>query len=170
MCKNQPPLIQRHRGRAEVFFTGLSAVATEQASHDEPFSEHTRSGGLLRQVAGDLAVTTVYYTNLVKCLPLHEGRIRYPRRSELELCFKNYQRELGTFLPRKVVLFGKQVSEFIAAKLQLNFGSSRRDFDFPVAHRDGVQYLAAYHPSYVLVYKRRHLALYKRRIADFADA
>lgn len=111
----------------------------------------------------------VYYTNLVKCLPLHEGRIRYPHRSELELCFKNYKAELAQFVPRKVVLFGRQVSQFIAAKLHLRFGDSSRDFDFPIAARAGVEYLAAYHPSYVLVYKRRKVDLYKRRIAEFLE-
>ena len=163
-------MIQRQRRAADVFFTGLSAVPTAQVDQEEPFSASTRSGNLLREVASELTSVRVYYTNLVKCLPLRDDKIRYPLRSELELCFSNYKAELTQLVPSKVVLFGKQVSGFIAEKLKLRFEPSKGDFDFPVARRGTVEYLSAFHPSYVLVYKRRKLDLYKQRIAAFLEA
>lgn len=162
--------MQRQRGRPDVFFTGLSAVPIAQVDREEPFSPNTRSGKLLREIASELTTVTVYYTNLVKCLPLRHDKIRYPFRSELELCFRNYRAELAQYLPSKVVLFGKQVSEFIAEKLNLHFHTPRTDFDFPVARKGAVEYLSAHHPSYVLVYKHRKLDLYKRRIATFLES
>lgn len=154
-------------GRPDVFFTGLSAVRSERPAQDEPFSAATRSGKLLREISGGLEGAKVYYTNLVKCLPLRGQNIRYPLRSELNFCFKNYQAELKNLLPRKVVLFGRSVSEFIEEKLQLRFRAGRGEFDFPIASAGGVEYLSAYHPSFVLVYRRRKLDLYQRRIAAF---
>lgn len=159
--------MQHQRGRAEVFFTGLSAVPTAEVDQEEPFSPTTRSGKVVREIAGELSNATVYYTNLVKCLPLRHHKIRYPLRSELEHCFRFYKEELAQFNPAKVVLFGKQVTDFIAGKLKLHFRSARRDFDFPVARIGAVEYLAAYHPSYVLVYRHRRLDQYKQRVAAF---
>lgn len=162
--------MQRHRGRADIFFTGLSAVRSTQPDHDEPFAASTRSGKLLRDIVDELDGPRVYYTNLVKCLPLWQDRIRYPLRSELELCFSHYTAELANLSPTKVVLFGRQVSNFIADKLNLQFRRPRGEFEFPVAQLGGVELLSAHHPSYVLVYKRRKLDLYKRRIAAFLEA
>jgi uracil-DNA glycosylase len=124
---------------------------------------------LLRGIADNLSTATVYYTNLVKCLPLRQDRIRYPLRSELELCFRHYKAELAQLVPSRVVLFGQQVTEFIAEKLNLRFHRRRGDFDFPVASLGGVQFLSAHHPSYILVYKHRKIDLYKRRISAFVQ-
>ena len=170
MCKNQGPLVQRRRSAADIFFTGLSAVPTAEAHKEEPFSANTRSGRLLREVASELSSATVHYTNLVKCLPLRNDRIRYPSRTELELCYRNYRAELVHLVPQKVVLFGQLVSDFIAHKLGLTFAAPVREFDFPVARCGDVTFLSAYHPSYVLVYKRRKLDVYKRRLAAFLEA
>lgn len=170
LCKNQQPLVQRQRGRSDVFFTGLSAVPTTDVDSDEPFSAGTRSGKLLRDIAGGLSAATVYYTNLVKCLPLQQDRIRYPMRSELELCFRFYQAELADLLPSKVVLFGRQVSGFVADKLGLRFGPQRGVFDFRVAKLGNTEFMAAHHPSYVLVYKHRSVRVFKDRITAFVEA
>lgn len=162
--------MQRRHAPADVFFTGLSAVPTPDVQSEEPFSASTRSGRLLREIAGDTSSTTIYYTNLVKCLPLREDRIRYPSRTELNLCFRNYSVELAQLLPQKVVLFGQLVSDFVTHKLGLKFTATSREFDFPMARRGNVTFLSAYHPSYVLVYKRRRVQLYKQRIAEFVEA
>ncbi len=157
------------RGQPDVFFTGLSTVRSEQADRDEPFSPATASGKVVRDLSGALAGVNVYYTNLVKCLPLQAGTIRYPVRSELELCYRHYRGELSRLLPRKVVLFGRQVASFVEQKLHLHFRAPRDEFDFPVAKAGAVEYLSAYHPSYVLVYRRRKLPLYKRRLISFLE-
>jgi uracil-DNA glycosylase len=162
-------LIQRRQAHADVFFTGLSAVPTPQVHLSEPFDLSTRSGKLVREIARVQTSVHVYYTNLVKCLPLRDDRIRYPLRSELEFCFGNYKAELARLVPTKVVLFGRQVSDFVAEKFRLRFRRSNGEFDFPVARRGTVEYLSAVHPSYVLVYKRRKLDLYKKRIASFLE-
>lgn len=72
-------------------------------------------------------------------------------------------------MPRKVILFGRQVSDFVATKLNLEFGAQSGEFDFPIATSGDIQYLSAYHPSYVLVYKRRKLDLYKSALRNFVD-
>lgn len=161
--------MQRRRSPSDIFFTGLSAVPTAEVHSAEPFASSTNSGSVLRGIASELTSPSVYYTNLVKCLPLRGDRIRYPSRSELNLCFRNYAAELAQLRPQRIVLLGQLVSDFVAQKLNLRFRSRRREFDFPAAQRGGVTFLAAYHPSYVLVYKRRKLDVYKRRLLDFLE-
>ena len=109
-----------------------------------------------------------YYTNLVKCLPLMDGKLRYPTEPELDVCFGNYELELRTLGPRKVVLLGKQVSEFVASRMGLRFRRMKAgDLEFETAQAGIIEYLSAYHPSYVLIYKRRQLDDYKRSILSF---
>ena len=164
LCNNQRPLLQRIKTRPRVFFTGLSAVASIE-TEDEPFSAATRSGQLIREIGEGL---DCYYTNLVKCLPLKDGKLRYPTERELEVCFGNFELELKTLNPGKVVLLGKQVSEFVADKLSLKFKRAKAgDLEFQTARVEAVEYLSAYHPSYVLIYRRRQLDHYKRGIISF---
>jgi uracil-DNA glycosylase len=164
LCKNQKPLLQRVSNRPEVFFTGLSAVASTEVG-DEPFSASTRSGQLMREIGEGF---DCYYTNLVKCLPLKDGKLRYPTEKELEVCFGNFELELQSLGPRKVVLLGKQVSDFVAGRLGLRFkGAKVGDLEFQTARLGGTEYLSAYHPSYVLIYRRRQLEEYKSSIFSF---
>ena len=146
----------------------MSAVASADPEADEPFSAATRSGQLIREIEADLGAVECYYTNLVKCLPLTDGKLRYPTRKELEACFSNFELELKKLSPEKVVLFGKQVSDFVAGQLGLTFSKrGAGHFEFGTAHVGGIDYLSASHPSYVLIYKRRHLDQYRQGIGTF---
>lgn len=170
LCKNQAPLVETPVGSPSVVFTGLSAVASECVDSDRPFSPATRSGRLLRDIEEDLGHTDVYFTNLVKCLPLRDGKIRYPSNRELEACFPNYDLELRELAPVRVVLLGRQVSGFVASKLGLEFVPVRAlGLEGQIAQVGDVQYLSTYHPSYVLVYRRRRLAEYKASICAFVN-
>ncbi len=172
LCDNQPPMVQEIKTRPRVMFTGLSAVSSSRVDLDEPFSAATRSGQLMRELEVYLGSAACYYTNLVKCLPLHSnGKIRYPTTAELEACFENYQLEVDSLLPRKIVLLGRQVADFVTRKLGLEFVSSaERGFGFRRASTAKTEYLAAHHPSYILIYKRRRIEEYKRGLRAFVES
>lgn len=124
----------------------------------------------MREIAAQLGASDCYFTNLVKCLPLSaNGKIRYPTQRELEVCFHNYSKELKTLSPEKVILLGRQVSQFVAAQLQLDLRPIGAGEGFGCGYGAGIEFLSAHHPSYVLVYRRRGVEDYKRQILAFAQ-
>lgn len=167
LCLNQPPLLQEISGHCDVMFVGLSAVQANDLFSDEPFAQTTQSGALLRDIVKELTDLQFYFTNIVKCLPLSDGKIRYPSHDEMGECFVNYKVEIAELLPSKVVLLGKQVSGFVSKQLGFRFSSAKSPFEFETIEHDGIEYMDAYHPSYVSVYKRKDLPLYKDAIESF---
>jgi uracil-DNA glycosylase len=88
---------------------------------------------------------------LVKCLPLKEGKIRYPSKAEMEDCIPNLITELNHFKPRVVFLLGKQVSDFVLKGKEGSLDS---------------QIISIHHPSYILVYKRKQVEYYLSEIEN----
>ena len=170
LCLNQPPLLQEISGRCDVMFVGLSAVQVNDLFSNEPFANTTQSGALLRGIVKEITSLQFYFTNIVKCLPLNNGKIRYPSRDEMTECFINYKVEIDELRPIKVVLLGKQVSSFVSKQLGFRFSSATSPFEFDVVDHDGIEYMDAYHPSYVSVYKRKDLPLYKDAIGSFLSS
>jgi DNA polymerase len=148
---------------------GLSAVKSDNVNDDEPLSASTRSGKLIRDIVTEHSGQSFYFTNIVKCLPLKAGKIRYPVCSELHTCFPNLDIELDTLSPDKVVLLGKKVSDLVAQKLGFKFPKAKSPFEFSVVKHGKREYMAAYHPSYVLIYKRKHVSAYKDAISAFVS-
>ena len=101
-----------------------------------------------------------YRSNLVKCFPAVNGKIRYPARDEMRSCFPNLVTELGAVAPRVVLLLGKQVADYVYSQLSSRPASLAEDFRYSACVVCGVAYVPIHHPSYVLIYHRRRLGTY----------
>ena len=87
---NQDPVFDQ-TNQPQVFWVGLSAVKFDEGDEMQPLSANTRTGALLELIELPLRdKVTFYKTNLVKCLPLKEGKIRYPLQKEMEKCCPNF--------------------------------------------------------------------------------
>jgi len=168
LCQNQAPLLQNNVVHKGVFFVGLSAVKTHNIESDEPFSERTRSGDLLRSISDDLEDKAVYFTNIVKCLPLNNNKIRYPTKLEMESCLDNFKHELDILKPEKIVLFGKKVADYFCRYFDAEKNNNLLD-GFSIYSWNNIPLLFSPHPSYILIYKRKQLESYKQSIFTFLE-
>jgi uracil-DNA glycosylase family 4 len=167
LYKNQRPLLQNDISPCEVMFVGLSAIKTNDVENDEPFSPISKSGKLLREITHSIS-EDVYFTNIVKCLPLLGKKIRYPNKIEMSACLENFKTEINEIRPKKIILFGKNVSSHVSKKFGFKFNNNF--LTFPVGEYEGIKIMDAYHPSYVLIYKSRDILEYKSTIVKFAQS
>lgn len=159
LCKHQPPLLDSPR-LAEVFWVGLSAVKVDDVGSTRPLASDTRTGRLVDDIEARLADVSFYRTNLVKCFPESNGKIRYPKRDEMRCCFSNLMSEVEEVTPRIVLLLGKQVAEYVLTQHDISAFSLDGGFSYTAFMVDGIAYVPVHHPSYVLIYHRRRLAAY----------
>jgi uracil-DNA glycosylase family 4 len=157
---NQRPLFDIGK-ESKVFWVGLSAVQFEEGDVMMPLSPTTNSGALIDRIEGAFRDSLTFYkTNLVKCVPLKNEKIRYPLEHEMEKCFVNFQWELEAFKPSVVFLLGKQVSTFVLKKMGVtNFNLSGK-FSFDQFSFNDILFVPVQHPSYMLVYKRKLIERY----------
>lgn len=175
MCKacglylNQLPATGE-KTQAEVFWVGLSAVAFSEEEDRVPLSPTTRSGALIAEIeSGFLDSGFFYKTNLVKCLPLKENKIRYPIAGEMEKCFPNLELEIEELNPKVIFLLGKQVAAFVLGTKGISSFSFDEDFKYQGYEIEGVTYVPIHHPSYVLVYKRKNVGNYIANIRSVIE-
>lgn len=159
LCTHQPPLLDTP-GLAEVFWVGLSAVKVDDVETTRPLASDTLTGRLVDDIEARLADMSFYRTNLVKCFPESNGKIRYPKRDEMRCCFPNLISEVEEMTPRVVLLLGKQVAEYVLTQHNTSAFSLDGGFSYTAIMVDGVAYVPIHHPSYVLIYHRRRLATY----------
>jgi len=158
-CKlylNQFPLSD-YQSNADVFWVGLSAVQIEE--NDEkciPLSPNTKSGKLINDIENvcDPSIT-FYKTNLVKCLPLNENKIRYPELIEMNKCFPNLKDEIICHKPKLIFLLGRQVADFTLKKYGHTLGNLGANFSYDTFVTEDIVFVPIHHPSYILVYKRK---------------
>lgn len=156
----QGPAFDRFK-KSHIFWVGLSAVPFEEGEEKLPLSPLTPSGSLVHSIEAPFRRQFSFYkTNLVKCAPLQEDKMRYPLAHEMEKCFPNFEWELAHLRPRTVFLLGKQVADFISKKLGLPKSSLHNDFRYETFQLGKIKFVPIHHPSYILVYKRRLLPLY----------
>ncbi|OAV64663.1 uracil-DNA glycosylase, family 4 [Bacteroidales bacterium Barb6] len=164
LCKNQTPLVQSYNNKeADVFWVGLSAVKTNN-SLDIPLSPSTRSGELIHSIESLLPNVSFYKTNVVKCLPLKDDKIRYPSLSEMKNCQFHLESEIRNFKPNVIFLLGKQVSDFVLnskEKVSLDEG-----FNYNTYPRNKQIYVPIHHPSFILIYKRKKMTDYLHSIEN----
>lgn len=161
---NQLPAVDEKR-KADVFWVGLSAVAFSNDEEKVPLSPLTRSGALIANIeAAYLDQLAFYKTNLVKCLPLTRDKIRYPVQHEMEKCYSNLESETIQLHPKVVFLLGKQVASFVLRQLDVSAYSLDENFRYESFKLNGITYVPVHHPSFVLVYKRKHLNKYVNQI------
>ncbi len=147
----QLPLIcERQLG--QIFWVGLSAVKLTEGEDGVPLSLNTPTGKLVYEIEKPFTkVLSFYRTNLVKCVPLLKGKIRYPTKKEMNWCSPNLGEEIAALNPKIIILLGKQVSNFV-----IDDGNVSLDEKFNYKHylKDNIHYIPVHHPSYVLVYKK----------------
>jgi uracil-DNA glycosylase len=165
---NQTPLIDSEQF-ASVFWVGLSAVKVDDVSNDIPLSPKTNSGKLLLNIETNCNSASFYKTNLVKCLPLQDGKIRYPNNIEMTKCLNNFLEEISIIKPKIIFLLGKQVSDFISKKLNQKFAKLDDEFSYTIFKINNITYVPVHHPSYILVYKRKYINNYINSIVELIN-
>ena len=161
---HQRPLFAEQKA-ADVFWIGLSAVQIGEGEDGLPLGENTRTGNLIHQIEKPFVKKLSFYkTNLVKCVPLKDGKIRYPSSLEMGKCFPNLESELNDLKPSIAFLLGKQVASFVIRKKANVEFELNEDFKYRPLFIDDIYYVPVHHPSYVLVYKRKKLDVYVKNI------
>lgn len=169
MYLNQMPATGDKR-QSDVFWVGLSAVAFSEEEDRVPLSPKTRSGALIAEIENGFRDQRFFYkTNLVKCLPLKENKIRYPIAKEMEKCFPNLRLEIDDLGPSIVFLLGKQVASFVLSKIGVTDFSLDEDFSYKGFKEGGIIYVPIHHPSYVLIYKRKNVERYIAQIRSVIE-
>lgn len=161
--RNQPPLLDAPQP-AQVFWVGLSAVRLRPDETVRPLGSETRSGRLLDEIEKRVEGIIFYRTNLVKCLPCSNEKLRYPSHAEMSSCFSNMETELAELSPKLVILLGKQVTHFVLSRVGEGRMSTATDYAYQIAVAGGVAYMPIHHPSYMLIYRRRDIDLYIQSI------
>jgi uracil-DNA glycosylase len=161
---NQLPVLDK-ANNSHIFWVGLSAVQFDDDIERLPLSPNTRSGALIESIEYPLKKEIAFYkTNLVKCLPLKDDKIRYPFEHEMEKCFPNFEYELNALNPSIVFLLGKQVATFVMKKMGTNEISLSENFKYESFEFGNTNFVPIHHPSYILVYKRKSLNNYVKSI------
>ncbi|MDD4297160.1 MAG: uracil-DNA glycosylase family protein [Ruminiclostridium sp.] len=167
LCNNQEPLLDDMK-LCQVFWVGLSAKKVSN-ENERPLSPTTNSGKLIYNVEGQCSGVITYKTNLVKCVPLDERqKLRYPNRREIDICFPNLENEIKELLPKIVFLLGDKVATTISKQFHLDF-LGWDEFNYSFTKHNGIYYVPIHHPSYIYVYKRKHMDVYIKSIASLIE-
>ena len=158
LCKNQTPLVQKCT-KADVFWVGLSAVKISN-SQDIPLSPNTNTGKLIHSIEFFHPNKPFYKTNLVKCLPLSNDKIRYPSSKEMACCITHLKDEIQLLKPKIIFLLGKQVSTFVMREFGVMEFTLNEDFEYSYYTIGNTMFVPIHHPSFILVYKRKRLQEY----------
>ncbi len=152
LCPTMPPERRRVPGHgsptARLVFVGEAPGRFGGDRTGLPFSGD-RSGRLLRELIEELDLDEeqdVYITNIVKCNPRDErGNNRAPSPAEIATCRPHLEAELRLLRPQVVVPLGDTACRAVLDRpLRAVRGEPLR--------RDGLLYLALYHPSYCASY------------------
>jgi len=167
--ENQLPLLDNKR-KADVFWVGLSAVKVEDIEKEIPLCEKTNSGKLIGKIEGTMQNISFYKTNLVKCLPLKESKIRYPNSNEMSACYYHLINEINAFQPRVVFLLGKIVCDFIAKREKINIGALHPNYEYLKFDIINTTIVPIHHPSYIQIYKRKQVDRYISAVKNICTA
>lgn len=139
---------------ASVIFVGLSHKYGKNWEVLEAFCETTNSWKVIQQLEEGCGWISIHKTNLVKWVPLKNGKIRYPNAEEKKEWLNALLEEISIINPSVVYLFWKQVSDFVIKNIKLEKIS---DVEYRFWE---VTFLLAHHPSYIYLYKRRDIESY----------
>lgn len=162
LCFNQKPLLDLEK-KCHIFWVGLSAKKITSES-EIPLSPETNTGMLIQMIEKGCAEVETYKTNLVKCLPLTEQqKLRYPNKKEIDCCFENLIIEIHSLSPRIVFLLGEKVYSSVGRHFNLQF-DKWDEFGYDYKEYDGIYFVPIHHPSYIYVYKRKHMNAYIKSV------
>ncbi len=166
---NQLPVLD-HQQKSHIFWVGLSSVLIAENEVKKPLSPHTRSGALIKSIEEPFKNEISFYkTNVVKCLPLQNEKIRYPVKHEMEKCYPNLEFEIEELKPSIIFLLGKQVANFVLGKHAIKVESLSEEFVYEKFKINDILYVPVHHPSFILVYKRKFIENYRKGISALFD-
>lgn len=139
---------------SKVIFVWLSYKLDKNGEMLEAFCDSTNSWKVINKLEKGCWWISIYKTNLVKWVPIKEGKIRYPNADEKKDWLQKLLNEISIINPKVVYLFWKQVSDYIINNLDLEKIS---DFEYKFWN---VTFILAYHPSYIYIYKRKEIDNY----------
>jgi DNA polymerase len=164
---NQLPVLDKRKS-SSVFWVGLSSVLITEENYRIPLSPITKSGALIQRIEDPyLKDISFYKTNVVKCLPLSNDKIRYPLKHEMEKCYPNLVDEIDTLKPKTIFLLGKQVAQFVLYKHSITSFYLNEHFHYESFVIEGINYVPIHHPSFILVYRRSFIDHYVNGISTF---
>jgi len=170
LYKNQRPLLDNlveGDGEGNIMWIGLSAVKVDCVTAQTPLSIYTSTGKLLVEIEKYSSNSQFYKTNIVKCLPLNNGKIRYPSKNEMMACYSNFKIEIEMIKPNIVFMLGKQVATFILKMKGKNLFNLSQDFQYDKFEINGVSYIPIHHPSYILIFKRKQKEAYINAVSSY---
>lgn len=143
---------------SQVMFVGLSYKLDKQWNILNAFCNSTNSWKIIEKIEKASLGITIHKTNLVKWVPLNNGKIRYPNIQEKTEWLIHLLNEIDIINPKIVYLFGKQVSEFFIKNCILERESDTVYIQWTTT------YILVHHPSYIFVYKRKNIDSYVNNI------
>lgn len=150
-------------GKPLVYFIGLSAKPT-----CEHLAPETRTGYIIEQIIHHLPSINTVKTNLVKTPPIdREGNLRYPNLREMMLGWNELQGEMNQTFPNLLVTLGQQVSSFLRSQMGVQPAKPQFPIDFSYESclsQSKFYILSVHHPSFIYVYRRRHIANYVENV------
>lgn len=153
LCQNQRPLLDKE-DRCDVMWVGLSAKRVADLNSSIPLNNDTNSGKIIELIEHELPDLKFYKTNLVKCLPLDENnKLRYPISKEMQACINNLLIEIEILNLKIILVLGKLTFNFIEKYFMKN-------------NIDKSKFVYIEHPSYIYVYKRKHIDDYINKVVD----
>lgn len=151
---------------SNVMWIGLSAQLATDNSALPPFSDNTPSGAFISEAEQSLPQLTFLRTNLVSFAPVDTvGKLRYPTHQECKDAFPTLRSHIQTANPSLVFLLGKQVSTFVLNMYEIPY--SHIDFKILQSYQlKNTTFVPMYHPSYIMIYKRKDKTNYINRIVQ----
>lgn len=130
-----------------------------QKDSDIPLDENFTSGKLVKKVTQELAEYTHHKTNLVNYAPLDEnGKLRYPTKKEIRASFEQLQILIEQLRPKIIIALGGLVVSSLGEMFNIEINTPK-GFEYQVM--EGVfSIISVQHPSYISIYKRKHIDKY----------
>lgn len=133
-------------------------------------SPRTKSGALISKIEEPFKNNISFYkTNIVKCLPLFNDKLRYPLKHEMDKCYPNLKDEIATLKPTKIFLLGTQVAQFILSKYLINTNTLNEHFNYELYVLNNIVLIPIHHPSFVLIYRRKNIDNYIKGVSKLIN-
>lgn len=161
LCDLQRPMTD-YKTDADVIIVGMSAKI-KKYEKEIPLDSRTRSGKVVDELENIIKSynMSLYRTNVVKGIPLDDyGKLRYPKKKEIERCFGNLMNEIEMISPKVIILLGDMVRNSVEDKWKIEIKKPTEE-KLPVLKYKDKYIISMYHPSYLLRSKKRKENNYK---------
>lgn len=152
----------------KILWIGLSAQLSKEGATLPPLDDSTPSGKLIATIEDKCTGFVFKRTNLVFFAPLNkQGKLRYPTSAEMKKSVALLNNTIKEFNPDLVFMLGNQVGKFLISEKNLQ---KIEDYIVENTFMDThILYTQIYHPSYILIYKRKFIDDYIQTITRAMD-